>query len=458
MEMAGFGAAAHGSARGLSRACAAGAAALLAGCASYSPLPLSATPQLAPAVDRLAHDQPLPAGPLTVAQVTALAVQNNPDLRAVRAQHGVAQAQLIQAGVLPNPLFDANILPLVAGIGNTVAWNANLAFNFGTLVTYHTRMEAARNSVLQVDADILWQEWQVAGQARLLAVDLIEGQRSVSILTQALDLLAGRGQRVEIALAAGNLTLADAAPYIAARQAAEVQLNDLRRRLLTQRHQLNALLDLAPGADVPLAATVDLPPLDPAAIERDLPNLPRRRPDLVALQLGYAAEDAKLRTALLMQFPALTFGVHGGSDNANVRNAGPSVAFPLPVFDRNQGGVALERATRVQLHEEYAARLDAATGDVRARLIEIAATQGQLQQVRADLPVAERRAAQAEAAMRARNIDQRTYVDLVNASLTRAAQIVTLEQALLDQQVAIATVVGAGLPSIPPPTPQEAQR
>ncbi|MDB5447058.1 MAG: TolC family protein [Phenylobacterium sp.] len=439
------------------KAWAVGAAALLAGCATYSPLPLPAAPKLATAPDQLAHDQPLPPGPLSVSQVTALAVLNNPDLRAIRAQHGVAQAQLIQAGVLPNPTLSFAILPLLAGVGTTMAWTASLTYNFGALVTYHTRVEAAQKSAQQVDADILWREWQMAGQARLLAVDLIEGQRSLKVLSQALDLLAGRGQRLEAALAAGNVTLADAAPYLAARQQTQIQLNDLQSRLLAQRHQLNALLGLTPEAVVPLADTVDLPPLDPAAIQRDLPNLPQRRPDLVALQLGYAAQDAKLRTALLMQFPAPTLGGQGSSDNANVRNGGPNASFGLPIFDRNQGGLAIEKATRVQLHEEYAARLAAAVGEVGARLSEIAATQRQLDRARADLPIAEQRAARAEAALRTSDIDQRTYVDLVNARFTRELQIAMLEQTLLDQQVAIDTLVGAGLPSIPPPA-QEASR
>ncbi len=185
--------------------------------------------------------------------------------------------------------------------------------------------------------------------------------------------------------------------------------------------------------------------------------MPHRRPDLVALQLGYAAQDAKLRTALLTQFPNPTLGVSGGSDNANVRNAGPSASLGVPIFDRNQGGVAIERATRAQLHEEYAARLTAAVGEVRARLSEIATTQRQLERIRAELPIAERRAAHAEAALRTGDIDQRTYVDLINARLTRAAQAVVLEQALAEQQVAIATVVGAGLPAIQLP-PQETLR
>jgi outer membrane protein TolC len=299
-----------------------------------------------------------------------------------------------------------------------------------------------------VDADILWREWQVAGQARLLAVDLIEGARNLALLTQARDLFAQRVQRVQAAVAAGDLTLADAAPFIAAEQAARTQINDLENTLLSQRHQLNALLGLDPDVPLRLAPTVDLAPFEAAAIERDLPGLADRRPDLVALKLGYGAQDAKLRAALLAQFPALTLGVTSGGDNAGVRNGGPTASVGLPIFDRNQGGVAIEQATRVQLREEYAARLAAAGGEVQARLREIATLQRQLDEVRRDLPAAEQAAARAEAALRTRDIDQRAYVDLVSVRLAKASQMVTLEQGLLRQQVAIATLTGAGLPSV----------
>ena len=43
----------------------------------------------------------------------------------------------------------------------------------------------------------------------------------------------------------------------------------------------------------------------------------------------------------------------------------------LPVFNHNQGNIAIETATRQQLHDEYAARLTAADGQVRAMLAEI---------------------------------------------------------------------------------------
>jgi len=94
--------------------------------------------------------------PLTVSEVAVLAVQNNPDLRAVRQQHGVAQAQLLQAGLLPNPQVTGAMLPLVAGLGTTTAWNAGISEDIRSLITLSTRRRSARESARQVDAQIVW--------------------------------------------------------------------------------------------------------------------------------------------------------------------------------------------------------------------------------------------------------------------------------------------------------------
>jgi outer membrane protein TolC len=177
----------------------------------------------------------------------------------------------------------------------------------------------------------------------------------------------------------------------------------------------------------------------------------------VALQLGYRAQNAKLRTAVLSRFPNLVFGVTGGSDNTNVRTAGPQITLELPIFNQNQGNIAIESATRQQLHDEYAARLTAAVGQVRAMIAEIDLLNRQLREVRQQLAGTRRVAAQAESAFNAGNLDERSYVDLVGARLTKEQEIVTIEQSLLDQQVAIATLIGAGMPAIALPR-QDASR
>ena len=444
----------------------------LVGCASYEPLPLPTNPRLAAAsVATLSFGaQPMPSS-LDVPAVGSLALLNNPDLLAGRRQHGVAQAQLLAAGVPPNPVLAASFLPLAAGIPGTAgapatassaavpagsttpAYSIGLSYDIRSLLTLGHRRAAARAAAFQIDAQLLWQEWQTVGQARLLAIDLMTGARNLALLVQARDLLAARSRLTQRAAAFGDVTVAALAPDLAALGTAETAVDDTERQMLLRRHQLSALLGLMPDATLALAPTPDLPPLDAAAVLRDLDTLPRRRPDLVALQYGYQSEDARLRTAILGQFPNLAIGVVGGSDNANVRNIGPQVTLDLPVFDRNQGNIAIERSTRLQLRDEYSARLAAADSQVRAMIGEIAQLRAQLDRARPTLAPLRRMEAAAEAALRDGSLDERSTVDFITARLNREVEVAALEQLLMEQQVALETLTGAGLPplSLPPP-------
>lgn len=431
----------------------------MAGCAHYSPLPLVQAPPLAPAAAALPGVTP--GTPLSVAQVTTLALENNPDLRATRARHGVARAQLVQAGILVNPSFTGALLPLISGAGTVTAWNIGLSQDIRSLITYRARRRASGFSAEQVDAEILWQEWQVAGQARQLAVDLIAGERSRPLLVEAFTLLSRRNAVLQQALAAGNATLVTAAPTLVALQATRTNLQTIDQRQLSLRHQLNALIGLVPEAVLPLASTVDLPRFDPAVIRAELVTLPDRRPDLLALRLGYAVQDQNVRVAILSQFPDLILGATGSSDNSKVINGGPQATIGLPVFDRNQGNIAIANATRAQLHADYSARLAAAIGQVGAILAEMDQLSRQLAIVRRDLPAARLAAQRAANAFGASNLDERSYVDLVTNRYTKEQEIMTLELALLDRQVALQTLVGAGLPTVatlPTPTDTKASR
>lgn len=418
---------------------------LSAGCAHYSAAPLAASPSLASDASSVDAMQ---STPLSVARVVALAVERDPDLVAARARRGVARAQIVQAGVLPNPNLSGAFLPLVSGAGTVPAWSVGLAQDVRTLLVYKAKRRAARDSAAQVRADLLWQEWQVASQARQLAVDIIERQRERPLLEEAFALLSRRYQTTQAALAAGNATLVTTAPSALGFQQARANLQALDQAQLQARHRLNALLALAPDVVVPLAASSDVAPLDAAAIRAALPTLPSRRPDLLALRLGYAAQDETLRAAILSQFPDLLLGGAGTSDSSQVINAGPNVQLGLPVFDRNQGNVAIARATREQLRAEYAARLSATTGEVGAFLSELEQLTAQLAVVRRDLPAARLAAQRASAAFGASALDERAYVDLVSNRFAKEQEVLTLQLAILDRTVAIETLVGAGLPQV----------
>ena len=180
----------------------------------------------------------------------------------------------------------------------------------------------------------------------------------------------------------------------------------------------------------------------------EIATLPDRRPDLLALRMGYAASDEQLRQAIQSQFPDLILGGSVASDNAKVINGGPNLQIGLPIFDQGQAAVATARATRAQLHADYDARLSAAIGTIGSLLREYEQLSAQLEVARRDLPNARAAAARAQAAFGASNLDERGYVDLVLNRFTKEQEIMTLELALLDRQIAIQTLVGAGLPTV----------
>jgi hypothetical protein len=132
-------------------------------------------------------------------------------LRAARLKRGIAQGQATQADHC-QPISSGAFLPLLSGAGSVPAWNLGLAQDIKSLITYRARRRAAMASTGQVAADIVWQEWQIAGQARQLATDIIVGTRSRPTYVAAFNLLSDRNGKLERALAARTVTLVTVAP------------------------------------------------------------------------------------------------------------------------------------------------------------------------------------------------------------------------------------------------------
>jgi outer membrane protein TolC len=306
----------------------------------------------------------------------------------------------------------------------------------------------ARASAAGVNAALAWQEWQTLAKARMLAIDTIEGARQLALLREAVDLLQQRLAHSRRSLDDGDTTLAVQVPDLVAVADARRQLDDQARQQEARRRDLAAFLGLAPQASLELSDRIRLAAPDPAAWRQSLPGLADRRPDLIALKLGYEAQEQRLRGAVLAQFPLFSLGVTGGRDTSNVRSLGPQITLDLPIFDRNQGNIALEGATRQQLHDEFAARLFAAGSEAQALIADQAVLWDQYQQRTAQLAELEAAARGADTALRAGNLDERGWVDLLAVRNAKKIEIVAIEQSLLDQETVISMLVGAGMPPV----------
>ena len=416
----------------------------LAGCVGYRPAPLPSTPSLAPSLSS--------STPLGLTEVAALAVRRDPDLVAARAQRGIAEAQLLAAGTPPDPSISGGFAALLSGPATMSAISGSLVQDISALITYVPEKAAARAGLAQVDAGILWQEWQVAAQAEQLCVTLTSDRATLASLRADTAALSGLDRATQAQMAAGNLTLADTSASATALANVQSALDAASQGYVRDLDQLDALLGLAPGVEVNLAPP-RLSPVPVDVAQRAIATLPERRPDLIALRYGYTQADEKLRAAIWSQFLPVSLGASGGRDTSGVVSAGPQVTLTLPLFNRNRPAIATAEATRSALRAQYVASLDSATAGAEALVQDITLLRGQAQAADAAAAQAQSAAADARRAFAAGALNVRTETDLITAAGERTRTAISLRAQVQTAELSLATLLGLGLPPISPQEP-----
>jgi outer membrane protein TolC len=420
------------------------ALAALSACATYAPLPLASRPDLARQLPDAA------ASPLDMTAAATIAVLNNPDLRAARATFGVAQAQAFAAGLLPDPQIsytgtfptDGRLSASDPRYPEVYGYGLDLAVDLRALLTHATARQAAHADYRQAQLALLWQEWQTVARARTLYVQQSIAAGRCALLSRAERTYALQAQRSARAQAAGNATLEQTSADQALLVDVRARLGTAERDLLAARHGLRALLGIAPGAAIALQP---LPrPVVPARseVEQALALLPQRRPDLAALAAGYRGQEARTRLAVLSQFPDISLGLSSARDNSDIHSVGVGVSLTLPLFDRGRGQIALQSATRLQLHAEYQARLDQAAGDVWQLWSQMNELQRRLSLLQAQLPGLQNSALEATRAYQAGQFPAASYLALIGADLAGQQTRSDLLQSLWTDSIALATVLG----------------
>jgi outer membrane protein TolC len=434
---------------------------LVTSCATYHPLPLTDEtvsarlafpPMQAITIEaqRLEHPllQPVEIDlrdGLSPDEAAVLAVLIHPRLRAVRDRRGIALAQLLQAGILPNPQFSYSFEVPTGGTtaGTVNAFGFGLGWDLQALITRQSRTEAGQARLQAVSLDIAWQEWQVAQAAKQHVLRLVSLAKQVTVARAIAQGLEANLTLVQQAVALGAKTTRELAAAETALQQARFTVLTLQQQQAQERLALNQAIGLPPDRDVPLQTDI-VPPVWhtlPAAAQF-LEHLEARRLDLVALKMGYASQEAQVRAAIKAQFPRIHIGLAEARDTENVITTGFSVSLDLPFFDRNQGRIALERATRQELFDDYIARLFEARAAVFRLRTEIDAVTAQVGALEAALPTLEHLVQTYATAVQEGNADLLSYYDVRNTLATQRIDILQRRQMLNDLGIALEIATG----------------
>ncbi len=439
--------------------------AILGACSTYRAQPLSdeavntaLTPPTWPELQvrvadlhhlRLPTQSINPAGPFSPEQLALVAVVANPGLRAIRAEHALAEAQLLQAGILPNPQLSVGTdLAVSSPDGLATPGNAvGLSWDLSGLITRGAKRAAAQAHVEQVALDIAWQEWVVAEGAKQAAVKIAAAEARLTITRELAALLAEQHALVAQGFATGVTTILENNASEVASNDTERQVHDNEHELLRLRLQLNRLLGLPPEQTVVVR-------VESWATRLDIPMelvgaLTDRRLDLIALRRGYDSQEEGLRAAILGQFPKFGLSLARATDTSNVRTLNLGVTIDLPLFDRNQGVIASETATRQKLFDEYTQRVFEARSDLAIALADAAALSRIIVIIDGQAQAAQVQTKALQQAVEARAIDALSASASAIQLLQKRQDAVTLREQLAETAIAIELAAGQVLAHSP---------
>ena len=300
---------------------------------------------------------------LTLQEANALALFHAPVLVAERTRQRVAAAQLLQAGLLPNPeLF---VGPRVSTEDSGWILPGSLMFGVPLGGELSAEEDAARAKLDSAAWRVMQTELTVLGAVRMkfLLVHALREERA------QLETLSAEAQRivewVEQLASAGEV---DVLTLQLARMEREDVATSVQRRdaqLGRATTELLGMIGLHPSASVEMITTSalfaegELPPADTNSV--------LKHPRLRAQALKYVETDGLLRLAIARQYPEIGIGPGLEKDRGDL-SIGLGLSIPIPFFDLHKGEIEEALVGRQEAREQYQETLlDLATEEAIAR-------------------------------------------------------------------------------------------
>jgi outer membrane protein TolC len=363
----------------LRRGVAAAAVAALSGCASFSP-DGGFTPVEQTAQERLGHElrwvrddaaqrvvdervAQLLQQPLSMDAAVQLALLNHRGLQAAFHELGIAEAELVQAGRLPNPGFSFGRLRQ----GDEIELERGLHLDLARLLALPLRRQVESRRFAQVQRATTLQVLTLAAETRKAWVMAVASEETVRYTQQVMQAAEASAELARRMAAAGNFNRLQQAREQSFYADAALNLARAEQARGAARERLTRSLGLW-GAQTGFRLPERLPDLPP--VPRELPDAERiaieQRLDVQAARLAVEQSARNLGLTRTTRFVDVAeFGlVHNSSNEAPVQK-GWEIGFQIPLFDWGTARVAKAESVYRQTAQRAAQTAIDARSEVR---------------------------------------------------------------------------------------------
>ena len=299
-----------------------------------------------------------PAFDLTLRQALALTLKFNLELSAYSHELRASEAALLQAGAMPNPVLDLNGENLSnnrlrANGDRTSTIQIGQLIELGGKRTARIKLAEAGRSLANWDYEA--KRLDVLFRVSQIFIDVVAGQHGQALAGESNRLAQQVADTVGKRVLAGKVSPIEETKARIALSAAQIELEQAKRQLAVARKRLSTLWG-NPNPRFQNAAG-DLEKFTSMPAHERLAGRVRNNPDLARWTAEIARRQAAIETEKAKAVPDITLsaGMRRFSqfdDRAYL----VGISIPIPVFDRNRGGI-LEASRRLDktMDEQHAA-------------------------------------------------------------------------------------------------------
>ncbi len=316
-----------------------------AGIAPYHASPKPSQPDIVP------FEAEEPTDTITLRQALALALMKNPELKAFSLEIRVREARRLQAGLLPNPEIEIE----VENFGGEDALqdfdSAESTIQLSQLIELAGK-RSKRRRVASLDRDLAGWDYEakrvdVLSETTQAFVGVLAAQERFSLMEEFVSLAEQVLNTISERFKAGKVSPLEETRAGVSYSTSLIDLERAKHRLDASRKKLASLWD----SRTPLFERVDgeLERIAPIPSAAQLEDLISKNPDIARwiVEMEQRQEAVKLEKAGRIPDLTLSGGIRRfkeTDENAFVMG----LSIPLPLFDRNQGGVqeALQRQAK----------------------------------------------------------------------------------------------------------------
>ncbi len=305
------------------------------------------------------------------------ALNNYGELKALRGERGLSEAEAVKAGLYPNPVLEVGgATGALTGSTSDNSIFLGISQEFLTGGKRGKRLQVAEKELFSFDNRIsdaqrlLRLEVKFAYYNLLLAHGRLElAQKAEELNIRLLRIAGERLAAGEVAELDVNLAKVEAA-------LAEGRKIDAETETAPVQQRLSLLMGLPPGETVKLSGSLYAEVVAGELVELKRQALENRH-DLKALKSEIDKAGAEVLLARADRLPNVTVGAGytrehtltslGGIEEKSTSNLlGLKVSFPLPLFDRNQAGQMQASARKNSTESRYLFALQSIEREVEA--------------------------------------------------------------------------------------------